>query len=90
MNTQPLVAIEYKASVNTPAGWRSVYMSGTAKQTSQNRVEVVEITHIDGDRVAKNMNRTGANRQQFDGEYFANLETGKKKNVSALFTIKEL
>lgn len=84
-----IVAIEYKASVHTPAGWRSVYMKGTAKKLSEKRVEVIEITHIDDEEVKYNMSRTGAKRQQFNGEYFANQEAGKKKNISSLFGISE-
>lgn len=83
-----LVTVEYKASVHTPAGWRSVYMKGTAKKLSEKRVEIVEITHIDDEPVQYNMSRTGANRQKFNGEYFASQEAGKKKNISVLFSVK--
>jgi len=82
--------IEYKASVSTPAGWRSVYMKGTAKKLSEKRVEVLQITHIDDEPVQRNMSRTGANRQKFDGEWFAANESGKKKNISSLFSVSEL
>ena len=77
--------VEYKASVNTPAGWRSVYMKGTAKKISEKRVEIVEITEIDDEPVSKNMSRTGANRQKFNGVFYAANEAGKKKNISSLF-----
>lgn len=82
-----LVTVEYKASVHTPAGWRSVYMKGTAKKLSEKRVEIVEITHIDDEPVQYNMSRTGANRQKFNGEYFARQEAGKTKNISTLHSI---
>ena len=85
--TQAIVTIEYKASVHTPAGWRSVYMKGTAKKLSEKRVEVIEITHIDDEPVQYNMSRTGANRQKFNGSYFASQEAGKTKNISSLFSI---
>ena len=81
-----LVTVEYKASVNTPAGWRSVHMKGTAKKLSEKRVEIVEITHIDDEPVQYNMSRTGAKRQQFNGNYFANQESGKTKNIGSLLS----
>jgi hypothetical protein len=64
-------------------------MKGTAKKLSPNRVEIVEITHIDDEPVVRNMSRTGANRQKFNGEYFANQEVGKLKNISSLFSFTE-
>ena len=79
--------VEYKASVSTPAGWRSVSMTATALQISPKRVEIVEVTKIDGDIVSKYMSRGGAKRQQYDGEYFASQEIGKTKNISSLAVI---
>lgn len=87
--TAQLVTIEYKASVHTPAGHRSVYMKGTARKISAKRVEIVEITHIDDESVQYNMSRTGANRQKFNGVYYAGQEVGKEKNISTLFKISE-
>lgn len=81
--------IEYKISVNTPAGWRSVYMTAIAEKISQKRVKVLEVTHIDDKLIKPNMSRTGANRQKFNGEYFAQREIGKTKNISSLFKIIE-
>lgn len=63
-------------------------MKGTAKKLSEKRVEIVEITHIDDEPVERNMSRTGANRQKFNGAYFADQEVGKAKNISALHSIK--
>ena len=80
--------VEYKASVNTPAGWRSVHMKGEAKRISDKRVEVVSITHINDEPVQYNMSRTGAKRQAYNGKYFADQEVGKIKNISALFSIE--
>lgn len=82
-----VITIEYKGSVNTPAGWRSVYYTATAKQISAKRVQVIEVTHIDDEVVGYYMSRTGAKRQQYNGMYFANLEQGKKKNISALYKL---
>tara|TARA_R110000868_G_scaffold244870_1_gene501330 strand:+ start:145 stop:399 length:255 start_codon:yes stop_codon:yes gene_type:complete len=81
------LTVEYKASVNTPAGWRSVSMTATALQVSAKRVEVIQVTKIDGEIVSKNMSRGGAKRQQYDGEYFASQEAGKTKNISSLAVI---
>lgn len=81
------VNIEYKGSVNTPAGWRSVYYKGTAEKISEKRVRVIEITEIDDEPVKHNMSRTGAKRQQYNGEYFADAEKGKIKNISSLLHI---
>jgi hypothetical protein len=75
--------VNYNESVKTPAGWRHVVMTGTANRISPKRVEIVEITHIDGEVISRNMSRTGANRQKFDGAYFAAAEAGKKKNIAA-------
>ena len=82
--------IEYKASVKTPAGWRSVYMIATAKKLSEKRFEVIEVVSIDDEPVQYNMSRTGANRQKFNGAYFAEQEVGKKKNISSLLRVTEL
>lgn len=84
-----VVNIEYKGSVQTPAGHRSVYFKGTASKISEKRVKVIEITHIDDEPVCLKMSRTGANRQSFNGVYFAAHEAGKLKNISSLFKISE-
>ena len=83
------VKVEYKASVHTPAGWRSVYMKAVAEKISDKRVKIVEVTHIDDELVGVNMSRTGANRQKYNGQYFANQEIGKIKNISTLWSISE-
>lgn len=81
--------IEYKASVNTRSGWKGVYMTAEATRISDKRVEVLEVTHIDDEPVQRWMSRTGANRQRYNGEYFASEEVGKKKNISSLYWIEE-
>ena len=81
--------IEYKASVNTPAGHRSVYVIAEAKKLSDKRCEVVAVLTLDDEEPAKVMSRTGAKRQQYDGIYCAAQEVGKKKNTAALFNIIE-
>ena len=82
-----IVNVEYSASVLTQAGWRSVVMSGIAKQISEKRVQILEIKKIGGDDIDCYMSRTGAQRQSFNGEYFAKSEISKKKNISSLISI---
>ena len=86
--TQTTVSVEYRGSVKTPAGWRSVYYKGTADKISDKRVKIVSIDTIDDEPVSYNMSRTGANRQKFNGHYFAGQEIGKIKNISSLHSIK--
>lgn len=83
------ITVEYNGSVSTPAGWRSVSYKGTAWKISEKRCRVIEITEIDGEAVEHNMSRTGAERQQFNGVYFADAEKGKIKNISSLRIIAE-
>ena len=80
---------EYKGTVHCAAGFRSVYFKGEAEKLSEKRVKVVSITHIDDEPVQRDMSRTGANRQKYNGEYFAAQEVGKVKNISTLFNITE-
>ena len=84
-----MLKIEYKASVKTPDGWRSVYMQGLAEKISDERVRVLEITHIDDKIIDYNMSRTGSNRQKYNRIYFANNEEDKIKNISSLYSISE-
>ena len=81
--------IEYKASVNTPAGHRSVYVVAKALKLSEKRCEVIEVLTIDDEAPRRNMSRTGANRQAFDGLYLSANEAGKKKNIASLFNVIE-
>ena len=79
----------YNSSVQTAAGWRSVEILADVEKISDKRVKIVEITHIDDEPVGVNMSRTGANRQKYNGQYFANQEVGKIKNISTLWSISE-
>ena len=81
--------VEYRATVNTPAGFRSVYAIATAKKISEKRCEIVEVLSFDDEDVNANMSRTGAKRQQYNGFYYADLEVGKKKNVSTLTVLEK-
>ena len=81
--------IEYKSSVYTQAGHRSVYIVATAKRISEKQCEVVEVLTIDDEAPSKYMSRTGSRRQQYDGVYTANNEIGKIKRISSLFIVLE-
>jgi len=75
---------KYNSSVLTPAGWRPVTMTATLVKISEKRATVSAVSEIDGIEVGKYMSRGGAKRQQFNGQYFAELEAGKVKNISSL------
>lgn len=74
--------VKYNSSVHTQAGWRSVKFTAKVKKISEKRCEVIEVTHIDDQPVATHMSRTGSKRQKYNGQYFAQAQTGKKKNLS--------
>lgn len=74
--------VKYNASVKTPAGWRHVVFTAEAERISDKRVKIAKVTEIDGEKVSANMSRTGANRQKFNGLYFAGQEAGKTKNIA--------
>ncbi len=76
--------VEYKTSVHTPAGHRSVYIIALADKISEKRCVIEQVLTIDDEEPHYNMSRTGANRQKYNGLYTAELETGKKKNISTL------
>ena len=75
--------IKYNASVKTPAGWRHVYIIASATQVSAGMVVVDSVVEIDGEMPSKHQSRTGAKRQAFDGLYFASIQIGLKKRLSA-------
>jgi hypothetical protein len=81
--------VEYKSSVNTLAGHRSVYIIAEAKKLSDKRVEITNVLTIDDKQPKHTMSRTGAKRQQYDGLYYAAQEVGKKKNIATLFKVIE-
>lgn len=82
------VLIEFKSSVLTGAGWRSVWMRATAEKISEKRVKVLEVTHIDDEPISFKMSRTGSKRQEFNAQHFANEAAGAIKNISALHSIE--
>ena len=80
--TEAEITIEYAASVFTPAGWRSVTITAKAQLVSAKMAEVTQVTHIGGCDPVRNMSRTGANRQKFNGAGVALREVGKRKRLS--------
>ena len=75
--------IEYKTSVKTPAGWRSIDVQAIIEKTSEKTGKVTDILLVDGEKPAYMQSRTGARRQQFNGLFVARLEVGKKKRLSS-------
>lgn len=84
-----LVTVEYRGSVNTRAGWRSVYFKAVAEKISEKRVKIVQVLELDDTPPVRRCPEQGANRQKYNGQYFANQEVGKVKNISTLWSISE-
>jgi len=78
-----VITIKYKIGVKTFAGHRSVCVQALAEKISDARARVVEVVLIDGEIPTRDMSRTGANRQRYNGAYYAMQEVGKTKNLSA-------
>ncbi|MCP4988302.1 MAG: hypothetical protein GY928_20320 [Colwellia sp.] len=76
--------VEYKTSVYTPAGHRSVYIVALADKISEKRCTITQVLTIDDEEPNFNMSRTGANRQRYNGIYTSENEIGKKKNIARL------
>ena len=81
--------IEYKSSIRCAAGWRSVYIQAEAAKISEKRCQVLDVIKIDDEEPTQAMSRTGANRQKYNGVYFADQEVGKTKNLSALTVLSD-
>lgn len=75
--------IDYKSSVYTPAGWRSVTIRARAEQISPAMARVTEVLTIDGETPSRTMSRTGAKRQEYWGTGTAAREIGARKRLSA-------
>ena len=69
--------IEYKTSIKTRAGWRSIDVQAIIEKLQKNG-KVTTILLVDGEKPAYMQSRTGAKRQQFNGLFVARLEVGKK------------
>ncbi len=74
--------IDYKSSVFTPAGWRSVTIRARAEQISPAMARVIEVIEIDGETPARTMSRTGAKRQEYWGTGTAAREVGARKRLA--------
>jgi len=82
MNTTP-ISIKYSASVHTAAGWRSVTITALAEKISAGMAKVTSVTLIDGETPGYGMSRTGAKRQEYNGNGVALREVGTRKRLSA-------
>jgi hypothetical protein len=82
-----MIRIKYTASVFTAAGWRSVTVAADADQISAGMATVTRITAIDGEAPSYGMSRTGARRQQYNGQAIAKREIGARKRLSACAVI---
>jgi len=82
-----MIRIKYTASVFTGAGWRSVTIAAEADQISAGMATVTRVTGIDGEAPRVGMSRTGARRQQYNGQAIAAREIGARKRLSACAVI---
>ena len=82
-----MIRIKYASSVFTGAGWRSVTIAAEAEQTSAGMATVARVTAIDGEAPSYGMSRTGAKRQQYNGQAIAAREIGARKRLSACAVI---
>lgn len=77
-----MITIEYKAGVYTQAGWRDVTVTARADKLSEKRVQVAEVTAIDGEAPKGYTSRSGSKRQRYNASSIAKREIGKVKLVS--------
>lgn len=82
-----IITIDYSSSVLTAAGWRSVTIAAKAEKISEKRAKVVQVLMIDNEAPTYGQSRTGANRQKYNGLYFAEKEVGKIKILSKCLII---
>ena len=82
--TSNTITIEYSSSVKTMAGWREVTILATAEKTSEKMAKVIEVLEIGGESPNYDMSRTGANRQKYNGIYFAKAQIGANKRLSSV------
>ena len=81
--------IKYYAGIHVPAGWRQVEYISTVEKISPKMVKVIHVDLIDGEEPSKKQSRTGANRQKFNGEWWAAHEVGKNKRLSSCTILEE-
>lgn len=77
------ITIQYTSSVKIEAGWRDVQVKARAEKISAGMAVVREVVEIDGQAPAFGQSRTGANRQSFNGKWWAAQQVGAKKRLSA-------
>ncbi len=82
--------IDYKSSVYTPAGWRSVIIRARAEQISLAMARVIEVIEIDGETPTRTMSRTGAKRQEYWGTGTAAREVGARKRLSTCTVAQDI
>jgi hypothetical protein len=78
------IKVEYKSSVFTPAGWRSVTITAAAEQISPKRCRILSVMLIDGKVPSGYASRTGAKRQTYNADGVSKREIDKIKNLSSL------
>lgn len=82
------VTIVYEVGVKVPAGWRTVSVQAIAEKTSEKMAVVKKVVMMDHEVPHYGQSRTGAKRQEFNGNYWAAQEVGKKKRLSACRVIQ--
>ena len=83
------ITIKYQASVFPPAGWRGVYITAEAEQTSEKMAKVLQVILIDGEAPVGYTSRTGAKRQTYHAAGIAQREIGKNKRLSSCTIIEK-
>jgi len=81
--------IKYSIGIKVPAGWRQVEIVAIAERISEKMAEITDIELIDGEEPSYKQSRTGANRQKFNGTWWAKTEIGKKKRISSCTVIED-
>lgn len=77
------IKIEYTTSVVVDARWRSIVVTALAElNESGKKCTIKEVLLIDGEHPTKYMSRTGVKRQNYNGRYIVERETGVIKIVS--------
>jgi hypothetical protein len=83
-----MITIKYTASVFTAAGWRSVTVIADADKISAGMAAVARVITIDGEAPRAGMSRTGARRQQYNGQAIAKREIGARKRLSVCAIVR--
>ena len=81
--------IEYKGSMLTNDGWQNVKVTAKAEQVSKKKVKILKVTAINGDPIDRWMLWAGTTRPSFSGDFFAEREVEKIKNLSSCVIIDD-